>query len=150
MIAGAVAAGVVAATVIGTVIALKVCAKTAVSSVPQAASYQSPQVSGPASYNNPPSSNPSGQGPSANNGRGVQDGPKNTKAKVKLPQHKNPPSHLNPMQNAPQPPPSNNGLWLESDMPALNSIMGQFPGGNANVPGPSSYVTGQIPSAASY
>lgn len=150
MIVGAIAAAAVATTVVVTLVILKVCAKSAVSSVPSQATYNSPQVSGPASYNNPPGSNPSGQGPSANNGRGVQDGPKNTKAKVKLPEHKKPPSHLTPMSNAPQPPASNNGLWLDSDIPALNSILGQFPSGNANVPGPSSYMPSHIPSAPMY
>lgn len=153
MIAGGAAAGAVVCGVIGTVIAVKLlAAKSAVASVPPAAVYQAPQVPGSASYNSPPSNTPANQGNAGNHGlRGGQDGPANTKSKVKIPQQAKPPAHLSPMQSGPQPPAANNGLWLESELPPLPSINGQFPAPNIpNVPGPSTYVPLEVPASATY
>ncbi|XP_053395684.1 uncharacterized protein LOC128555902 [Mercenaria mercenaria] len=154
IIAGGAAAGVVACAVVGTVIAVKVCAKSAVSSVPQAATYQPPpSVPNAASYDSPPGNNSGNQGNTRNNGlRGGQDGPAKTKPQIKLPKPtKPPPTHLPSVPNAPAPPAANNGLFMDYQMPQLPSINGQFPPANmSGVPGACSYTAGTVPSAATY
>jgi hypothetical protein len=150
IIAGGVAAAVVTCAVVGVVVAVKLCAKSAVSTVPQAATYQAPQVPGSASYN-PPPSNTGNQGPTTNNClRGGQDGPANTKSKIKLPEPTQT-RNLPTITNGPQPPPANNGLTLASQFEPLPSIEGSFPAGDiAGVPEASAYTAPQVPDAPVY
>lgn len=156
IIAGGTAAAVaVIGAVAGVAIYFKVKASAAVGSVPNAASYNSPSVPNQASYNDPAKNNFNNQqdnnknrdnNRSSRGDRNTKDGPSNSR--VKLPDNVRQ-AQLAPLQNPPQPPPANNGLWLGNNEP-LPSISGQFPGANPNVPGMGSYSAPNVPGAADY
>ena len=124
--------------------------KASVGSVPLAAVYQAVDVPNTATYD-PPPGNSGNQASTGNNGlRGGQDGPANTRSKIKLPEPTTQQRNL-PTINGPQPPPANNGYTLASQAEPLPSITNQFPPPDAaNVPGASSYEPPTVPSATEY